>query len=403
MRKSSLKFIVAAAMLLAVAVTIFTGAHAASAAIDITKSCRFAPSSNAGSFTKAVDGNLRTKWMSARAGNRTIGITIPPSEKAGGIYFRWDKAPASWELFAHESDGSRTSVLKGGTEGYLTQFVAIPQDFAGCKEFTLALHAGSSADVGLAEISIFSPGTPPYYAPQWKTFSGRVDLLTIVAHPDDEDLYMGVPPPTYADQGKKCETVFMTYGSKSTSARRFEAQESAWSLGNPFYPVMGNFIDVKTVTKEQAMKHWPLDKVVSFLVEQIRKYKPSVIVTHDVMGEYWHGEHRLTEYAATLAFQEAADPARYPDSAKEFGTWKAAKLYVHLYRKDMLNPMSLTTPLSSFGGQTVLQVIKDAYSRQKSQLPGRLLPVSGPYDMRKFGLFSSNVGPDEKHVSMFEM
>ena len=321
----------------------------------------------------------------------------------GGIYFVWSSAPSKWELFAYESNGSLTSVLEGGTERYLTQYVYVPSEYAEYRNFRLVMTPDTtSSAIDLASLSIFGPGNAPYYAPAWQPFTGRTDLLTIVSHPDDEDLYMSVPEVTYANQGMKCETVFMTYGSNSTSVRRYEAQESVWSLGNKSYPVMGNFVDVKTTTKEGMMSYWPLESTISFIVEQIRKYKPSVVVTHDVRGEYGHGAHMLTEYATELAFQYAADPDIYPDSAAKYGTWTAGKLYVHLYSTNALNTMSLTANLSAFENKTVLKVIQDAYSRQKSQLPGRSLPTSGSYDMRKFGLVASNLGADWTHDSMFE-
>ena len=65
-----------------------------------------------------------------------------------------------------------------------------------------------------------------------------------------------MPAPTYAEKGMQCATVYMTYGSASTSIRRFEAQESAWSLGNKTYPAMGNFIDKKTYSRQDQMRYW---------------------------------------------------------------------------------------------------------------------------------------------------
>jgi hypothetical protein len=153
---------------------------------------------------------------------------------------------------------------------------------------------------------------------------------------------------------------------------------------------------------EDAMKYWPLDETEAYIVEQIRRYKPSVIVTHDTKGEYVHGAHILTSYATQLAFKDAGNPSKFPDSAKKYGTWNAGKLYIHLYSKNKLNTMDLNKRLSSMGGRSVLQVISDAYSRQKSQLPGRSLPTSGDYDMRKFGLFDTNLGWDTTGTSMYE-
>ncbi len=229
--------------------------------------------------------------------------------------------------------------------------------------------------MSLAELTVFGPGDPPNYAPPGSHFrAAPICSRSSRTRTNAEDLYMGVPAPTYADQGMRCVTVFMTYGSASSSVRRYEAQESAWCLGNRWYPAMGNFLDIKKTTKEEMMQYWPLDETVAYIVEQIRKYKPSVIVTHDVNGEYGHGAHKLTQYATALAFTYAADASKYPDSAKKYGTWKPGKLYVHLYSTNARSTMSLTTTLESFGGRSVLQGVSDAYSRHKSQLPGGRCP-----------------------------
>ena len=374
---------------------------AAGAAVSINASCTFAPSSNSATFTNATDGDYTTKWTSTSGTSQTIDITIGAGSQIGGIYFIWSKAPASWTLYTVDSGGEMAAILEGGTDHYLTQYVYIPSEYAACGRFTLSM-ATANTTVDIAELTVFSPGETPYYAPMWEPFSGRADLLTIAAHPDDEDLYLSVPAVTYADQGMRCATVHMTFGSASSSVRRYEAQESVWCLGNKWYPAMGNFQDVKTSTKEEQMQYWPIDDVVGYIVEQIRKYKPSVIVTHDINGEYGHGAHMLTEYATTLAFQYAGDATKYPASAQQYDTWNAGKLYVHLYTTDALNTMSLTQALPNFGGSTVLEVINDAYNRHDSQLPGRELPTSGAYDMRKFGLYATNLGADTARDTMFE-
>ncbi len=390
----------------AAAVLLFSflpAARAAASAANITGKCTFTPSSNAASFGNATDGNYATLWASAKTSERYIDFSAASGYTPGGIYFIWSAPPASWTLYAFERSGAMTEALSGGAEGYLTQYVYIPSEYSSYSRFRIAITpASASAAVDLAELQIYGSGSAPYYAPQWEPFSGRADVLTLSAHPDDEDLYLGMPAVTYTGEGKRCATVFMTYGSGSASVRRYEAQESVWALGNRWYPAMGSFQDIKTATKEEQMAYWPLDETVGFIVAQIRRYKPSVVVTHDVRGEYGHGAHMLTEYAATLAFQYAADPAKYPASAEQYGTWQAGKLYVHLYAENALNVMSLTAVPEGFGGRTVLQVVSDAYNRHASQLPGRELPTSGAYDMRKFGLCATSLGPDTAHNTMFE-
>jgi hypothetical protein len=252
-------------------------AFASTAAVNITPYCTFTPSSNNGTFIYALDGNYSTKWYSAIGTSRTIELSVSGPTQVGGIYFVWDSPPAQWELFAYENGGGQTSILTGGSEGYLTQYVVVPLDYAGCRQFKLVMTPqNASSAVNIADLTVYSPGDPPYYAPTWQPLANKVDLMTITSHPDDEDLYLGVPAPTYVNQGMNCVTVYMTYGSASNSVRRFEAQESAWSLGNKVYPAMGNFADVKTLTKEDQMRYWPLNDTIGFVERRICAWGPYI-------------------------------------------------------------------------------------------------------------------------------
>ncbi len=371
-------------------------------AIDITNQCGFLAYSTDTPFSNAIDGNYATVWKCENADSQYIEITVPSEHTIGGIYFVWNVAPKSWELSALDESGDAKASQSGGKQRYLTQFVPIQDSLERFDRFRLSFSADPGCNVEIADLSVFTKGKPPYYAPMWQPFSGKVDLMTIAAHPDDEDLYLGLPAAIYGNEGKKCVTVFMSSGGSATSVRRYEGQESAWSLGNKQYPVMRYVKDVRTSTLEEAEQNWPLDDTVSYIVEQIRKYKPSVIVTHDASGEYGHGAHMLTSYATQLAFVKAGDPTQYPESAKKNGTWNAGKLYAHLYNVNPLDPLNLQKKLNSYGNRTAYQVVADAYARHKSQLPGRSLPTDGTYDMRRFGLCLSNLGEDRVHSSMFE-
>ena len=75
---------------------------------------------------------------------------------------------------------------------------------------------------------------------------------------------------------------------------------------------------------------------------------------------------------------------------------------MHLYHK---NPvvLDMERPLSAFGGKTAFEVAKEAFLMHKSQQSGRVsVNVDGPYDMRRFGLAHTAVGPDERDDRLFE-
>ena len=60
-------------------------------------------------------------------------------------------------------------------------------------------------------------------------------------------------------------------------------------------------------------------------------------------------------------------------------------------------------PLRAFGGKSAFEVAKEAFLLHKSQQTGRYeVSIDGPYDIRRFGLAYSTVGPDEAHDGLFE-
>ena len=360
--------------------------------LDITARCRFTPSSHPYDFRRAVDGLLTTVWASDGVGKQSIAIAMPKGQSVSGVYLRWNDAQPDWNLYAVDASGHRALCSSGGDdEQWLTEWAAVPAALSDCRNFVLE-SAREGQTLQVLELSVFCGGVPDY-APRWQRYDGKpIDTMVIACHPDDEDLYMGPMIPQSVHEGHSRNLVVtMTYVS---ARRRVEVSESDWLLGQSFYPALRRAIDVKTSSRSQAQVYWPLDATEGYLVEQIRKYRPSIIATHDLNGEYGHGAHRATGYAATLAFRDAADPAKYPASARRYGVWKAAKLYVHLYRG---NPIALDAgkAVDAYGDRTIAQVVSAAYARHKSQLPGRALPYSGSrYDMQRFGLFDTRVGPD---------
>ncbi len=396
---SSLK-ICSAAVLVAALLLGLAGTASAEAA-DITKKCKFSPSSNASSWKRATDGNLSTVWKSDASAGQSVEVDLKGAE-AGGLYLLWNAAPAGWVLTGYDASGAEQATLQGGNQGWLGEYVALPASFAGCA--TLQLSSPGSGGMAIVELSVYGPGDAPAYAPQWQAFPGRVDIMLISAHPDDDVLYFGGVAPTYAQQGRSAVTVFMTTGKP---LRRYEALEGAWVTGSRVHPVLGPFPDSHNPSDNTDIgplqRNWPKEKVLSFLVEQIRKYKPSVIVTHDPKGEYGHGAHKWTSEMVSQAFELSGDAAQYPESAEEYGVWAAAKLYKHLYKENRML-LETDTPLPLFGGRTAFEVAKLGYTRHKSQMASTTFIVrnAGKNNIREFGLAATHVGEDSAHQDMFE-
>ena len=130
-------------------------------------------------------------------------------------------------------------------------------------------------------------------------------------------------------------------------------------------------------------------------MEAIRKYKPKVLVTHDFGGEYGHGAHKLTAELAQSAYELAANPEKYEESAALYGTWQAQKLYSHLYEENQIT-FDWTAPLLNMGGKTGLELATEAYALHVTQESTKfnMEETGAKYDNTLFGLVESEVGAD---------
>jgi LmbE family N-acetylglucosaminyl deacetylase len=241
----------------------------------------------------------------------------------------------------------------------------------------------------------------------WITEAQHVDIMLIAAHPDDEQLFLGAIIPTYVQQGRTAVTVIISNGynamrKNAAVIRPQEARDGLWAVGERQEPVIGTFEDHRFHTMKNAMMCWPEDKVVPFLVEQIRKYTPAVIVSQDVNGEYGHIAHKLMVQYVRKAFELSGDSSYCPETAKQYGVWNPLKLFLHLYDKNKI-VLDTGVPLSAFGGKTAFQMAQLGFSYHKSQIKSNHYSVSEKkYSIKEFGLAISKVGYSVTANNLFE-
>jgi len=138
------------------------------------------------------------------------------------------------------------------------------------------------------------------------------------------------------------------------------------------------------------------------VTEWIRRFKPSVLLTHDINGEYGHGAHRVCADAVMHCLSLAANEKKFPGSAKEYGVWDVPKCYIHLYPENVLD-MDWRQPLNAFGGKTSFEVAEEGFAKHISQQVTRYkVEDSGPWDCSLFGLYRSLVGEDLAKDDFFE-
>ena len=242
-----------------------------------------------------------------------------------------------------------------------------------------------ASGMDLARLALFSAGTlpAPFYA--WQDTPRGMDYLLIATHPDDDVLFMGgVIPICGAEQGYVGTVAYVTNPSRK---RVNEAMLGAWEMGARVRPIFIGFPDIRGSVKDDYPYRFRQETVTLALVRMLREYRPLVVFTQDLNGEYGHWQHLIVSASVLDAVQLCADPTFDPLSYAEFGAWEVQKCYIHLYEENPL-VMDIDAPLTAFGGRTATEVAQEAFLQHKSQQSGRFA-VHGTgdrYPMNRFGM-----------------
>ena len=385
-----------AAVIIMLGITLLCAAVFADPAADITSSCKFNAGSGRKSFAKCRDRDYRTYWKTANGDKCYVEVTVPSGQTASGVMVQWYEHPHAWGVQVAGADGKWTDA--GHTEGsYLAEYLPLPE---GTTRFRVANAPGEKRHFYMAELRIYGEGDLPPEVQQWQTCSGKVDLMLLVAHQDDEVLWFGGTLPTYAgEEGRTCQVCMVV---PSMPYRRLELLDCLWTCGVRYYPAYGNFKDAFSYSLTKQYKHWNKNRVYETVTGWIRQFQPDVLLTHDLQGEYGHGAHRVCADAVMHCLTLAADEKKYPGSAKKYGTWDVPKCYIHLWKENVID-MDWRRPLDSFGGKTSFEVAEAGFrchiSQQKTDYH---VEDWGPWDNSLFGLYRSLVGSDVEKNDFFE-
>ena len=359
---------------------------------DITKKCAFKVSE--GNKGKMLDGNAGSIWSYKHKG-AYVGIKLPKDVEAGWLRVEWLFDPKAYELIEYDAD---MNVLRQRTQADMfPNIYSMYELLPGTKFIQLKLTA---KDQSICRIGVYSSGELPADVQLWNPPVDKADLMVVSAHQDDEIIFLGGTIPYYAVALKKPTVV--VYMANCARYRRAEALNALWKMGVRDYPDFINLPDEKVGSIEAGIKLWGgKDNILSLVVERIRRYKPEVIVTQDLNGEYGHNQHKITARCMKYAIDAAADPSQYPESAEKYGAWQVKKLYHHLYKENAM-VMDWETPLEALGGKTALEVAKIGMKEHSSQTGAYAVKSHGTYDNSKFGLYFTTVGEDEAKNDFFE-
>jgi LmbE family N-acetylglucosaminyl deacetylase len=160
----------------------------------------------------------------------------------------------------------------------------------------------------LAQTPAPSP-TPPLLQPDDRL---KVDLLLVVAHPDDETGAVAYLL-QLIDQHKRVAVIYTTHGeaghnnmgperARSLGAvREMELRHALESVGiNNVWFLSGR--DTPTQNVLESLANWGNGQVMEEMVRMVRLTRPEVI----------HGDHQAAGVLATEAFDTAGDPTVFP-------------------------------------------------------------------------------------------
>lgn len=337
-------------------------------------------------------------------------LRLADAEGMGSVYLILDREYG--DVLLTDDTGTECTVP---TQGILHKEIDLQSLFGHCpKELTISFPAGRAY---LNEVCTFAPGEEPDWVQKWEWLPiGGADLMLFSTHGDDEQLFFAGLLPWYgAEKGYAVQVVYLTDHRNLTSVRVHEMLNGLWNVGIRNYPVFGSFDDYYTFDMEEAYRYYDSagvseEKMLSFVVEQLRRFRPQVAVGHDLHGEYGHGMHKLYSDLLCKALEVSADGLKFPESTERYGTWDVPKTYLHLYEENPI-VMDWDIPMDSFGGKTAFEVTRDlgfpSHVTQQQDFAWYFRGARKATDVEKYtpcryGLYRTTVGEDTGKRDFFE-
>ena len=338
-------------------------------------------------------------------------MTMHAEEGIGSLYIRFGAMCDEYTVTDPDTGASKTLPHQ-----FFHDFVDLETTLGYIpKTVTLSFPSGS---VTIDSIAVYSPGQVPDSVQRWTMpGEGQTDLLLFSTHGDDEHLFFAGVLPYYATElGYQVQVVYLSdHRIEKSSTRMREMLDGLWAVGIRTYPISGMFPDFRIDAKRQTYERFEMlgytqEDLVEFVVEQIRRFEPKVVLGHDFAGEYGHGQHQVYAEVLSIALEISMDPEQYPLSAEAYGTWDVPKAYFHLYEENPI-VMDWDQPLESFDGMTAFEAsIQVGFQQHKSQIEyfdWYYAYAENAAGVRRFnpcyyGLYRSTVGEDMQKNDFFE-
>lgn len=363
-------------------------------------------------FSFLVDKDIDTYVES----DGRCSVTLMHELGIASLYLMFDLPYGSYIVLNAETGQPFTA----GTNGYLHEYLDLVEAFgAAPTSVTLMFEEGS---VRLSEIYAFSKGATPDFVQKWDApLENKTDILLLSTHGDDEQLFFAGLLPLYAGEKKAgVQVAYLTDHRSTTNRRIHEMLNGLWAVGCTTYPVMADFPDFRIDSLQGTYEEFDRlgvseERLLKYVVELLRRFKPKVVVGHDIDGEYGHGMHMVYTDCLRKALEVSNDETFLPELAQQYGLWDVPKTYLHLYSENLIE-INYDKPLAAFGAMTAFEVTQRlGYPCHKSQqnswftdwIYGENDEITKAsqitrYNPSRFGLYRSTVGADVKKNDFLE-
>jgi LmbE family N-acetylglucosaminyl deacetylase len=331
------------------------------------------------------------------AKGKTVSVAWDDSVPVASVYVSFYAAPVAHTIMQFDEKGSKLSE-EAGSMLYNDKIPVLPE--------TRKVSFRADADnCQLCSLYALGTGSYPDYHPFAETIE-KADYMTFAMHPDDDVLFLGAIYPIYeADRGLSGISMIMStkLPEKFQRERRQEDMNGAWILGLKTQPVFGGFPDIPQNYYNQFHHTFTKDDVTRYAVTMIRTYRPEVVMTQDLNGEYGHWQHKVLAQGIQAAVPLAADPDYQPKGYPKTDPWEVKKLYIHLYDQNKLT-LDVDRPIAVLNGKSAFETAQDAFLMHPTQTKKDNHHVSKTeYSLAEFGLAYTTVGLDTPGINdMFE-
>ena len=373
---------------------------------NLTAECTLKVVDKPGKVKSITDGKYTTYWESSK--RKEPWVVLSSDKPIYGLYLCFQKMPDTY-VIQKQSGDDWVTVAEGGSPRFHHAFF----ELEGLKKIRILSTMDKKNIMGFNEIFAFGEGEVPDWVQRWEEPCEKADILFLTTHPDDDVLFLGSAITWYtAEQKRNVEVAYLT---PSNTTRRSEALNGLWAMGVRRYPEFGSFPDKYSKPSKIDQEYKDMggqDKVLAWVTGLYRRYRPEVVVTQDIHGEYGHPQHEMLVDAAIKCWDKAADSSAYPETGS---AWEVKKLYLHLYGEEAdSTAFNWEVPMTSMGGRTANQVAEDAFTLHVTQagkgnkFNGKRVPFSVAeygvkrYPNNRFGLYATRVGQDETHTDFLE-